>query len=270
MTYEAFFHNARWWVRYAGKLLGGYSANPLRTYVFPLYTPQGRLVLQEAPPDHPHHQGIFAGLEINGYDLWAAGSFNRPRHRQESTPPLAKIEPVISSTGVMFTHTISWKTHLEKICLRENRTVRLSSQARFTLVEWASQFSSPKPVTELGQTKEAGIGLRVPPHWETGLGGQIRNALGQQGEAECFDQPAPWLNVQGGSARNRAGVIFVPHPHSELCSWFSRDYGLQLYNPCRHHPITLQAGQSIVWTVRVLAYDGDLSLDQINALVEAI
>ena len=90
MTYDVVHYNSRLWVSQDQRLIAGYNANELRSYVFPLYTPDGMLVIQEAPPDHPHHQGIWAGLEIDGHDVWNAGSFKVPRNRQELTGPLAE------------------------------------------------------------------------------------------------------------------------------------------------------------------------------------
>jgi hypothetical protein len=270
MSYETFYYNARWWVEHQGRLVGAYSANRLRSYVFPLYTPNGMLVLQESPPDHPHHQGMSIGLEIDGHDLWNAGSFNRPPHRQESTPAPKELAPVSEASGVRFEHRVRWVTTDGEALLQETRRVTFSAQADYHLVEWQSEFSHPEKKTELGQTKEAGIGVRIPPQWETRFGGQIRNAQGAVGEAATFDQASPWLNIQGASVgQAKAGLIFWPLPSSEACPWFTRDYGPQLYNPLRHHPLTLEPGQSFTWAVRLLAYDGDKSIAQLNELVQA-
>src|SRR5215217_223683 len=119
MDYRVRYYNARWWVSYGERLLGGYSANELRSYIFPLYTPQGMLVLQEAPPDHPHHQGIWAGLEIDGNDLWNAGSFGRARHSQRTVPALDALQPQLSPSGVDFVHQVQWRTEEGTLLLSE-------------------------------------------------------------------------------------------------------------------------------------------------------
>ena len=46
MPWDTFYYNRRWWITRDRSLVGGYSANRLRPYVFPLYTPEGMLVLQ--------------------------------------------------------------------------------------------------------------------------------------------------------------------------------------------------------------------------------
>lgn len=269
MAYEVVHYNARLWVKYQERLLGGYNTNELRSYVFPLYTPNGVLVLQEAPPDHPHHQGILVGLEVDGHDLWNAGSRNLPRHRQEALTPLAEMATACSETGVQISHHVRWVTVDGQELLLEQRRVTFSAQEQFTCIHWHSTFSHPGKATHLGQTKESGIGVRVPPHWETLFGGQIRNANGARGERGCFDQMSPWLNVEGGAGGDEiAGVVLLPE--TESCPWFTRDYGLHLYNPARHHPFDLQPNEEVAWAMSVFAYDGRRTVEEIKAMVAAI
>jgi len=89
------------------------------------------------------------------------------------------------------------------------------------------------------------------------------------GEQGCFDQASPWLNVEGQAVGDGiAGLVLIPT--SETCPWFTRDYGIHLYNPARHHAIALAAGEQVAWSMRVLAYDGTRTIDQINAMVALI
>lgn len=269
MAYEIEKYNARLWIKQQGRLIAGYNTNDLRSYVFPLYTPQGLLAIQEAPPDHPHHQGIWTGLEIDGNDVWNAGSRNLPRHRQELPVSLNDVTTAIAADGVQLTHEVRWVTVDDVELLREQRTVGFRATEQFTLVEWQSIFSHADKATQIGQTKESGIGVRVPPHWETRFSGQIRNADGAVGEQGCFDQNSPWLNVEGQAVGDaRAGLVLIPT--SEACPWFTRDYGIHLYNPARHHAIALAAGEQVAWSMRVLAYDSTRTIDQINELVASI
>lgn len=266
MPYETRFYNSRWWVLSDDRLIGGYNAVELRSYVFPLYTPAGVLVVQEAPPDHPHHQGIWAGLEIDGHDLWNAGSFGKARHRQTNPLPLAELKPTVDESGVTFAHEIRWETEDGAPLPYEQRSVRVFTADDCTRVDWQSEFSAlDQPVT-LGQTKEAGVAVRVPPHWETSFGGVIRNAAGAVGEAACFDSDSPWLSIEGSAGNGQAaGVVLLPR--SQPCPWFTRDYGCHVYNPLRHGAVHLQTGESFELALTVLAYDGSRSVGEIDGLV---
>ncbi len=271
MSYEIINYNARRWIKSGDRLLAGYNCNDLRAYLFPLYTPNGALVLQEAPPDHPHHQGLWAGLEVDGHDLWNAGSFGKTRHQQRSVQPINEINTAVTEAGVVLTHDLRWSTAVAEVLLHERRVVRIAAQPDFTLVQWRSTFSQPDKTSTLGQTKEAGIAIRVPPHWETAFGGTIRNAQGEIGEVNTFDRLSPWVNVEGAVVgQTKAGVVLATDADSELCPWFTRDYGIHVYNPTRHRSITLAPGETHTWSVKLLAYDGMQSIEQINAWVGSI
>jgi hypothetical protein len=266
MSCEVVHYNSRLWVTRDGRPIGGYNANELRSYVFPLYTPLCVLVIQEAPPDHPHHQGMWAGLEVDGHDLWNAGSFKVPRNRQELVGKLDEIGIDIGVDRVTLTHAVRWTSVGGADLLREERTVVFYATDEATVVEWQSVFNHPDKATRLGQTKESGLAIRVPPHWETRFGGRIRNAEGATSEPGCFDTMSPWLNVEGSAGGDRtAGVVLVPT--TAPCPWFTRDYGIHIYNPARHSAIALQPGQKLTWSQRVLAYDGARSIADVNALV---
>jgi hypothetical protein len=227
------------------------------------------LVIQEAPPDHPHHQGVWAGLEIDGHDVWNAGSFKVPRNRQELTGPLAEaVSPRIDGNGVTLSHSVRWTAVDGTELLLEERAVTFRATDECTIVDWQSVFGHPGKPARIGQTKESGIAIRVPPHWETRFGGRIRNAEGSESEAGCFDQMSDWLNVEGSAGGGRtAGIVLVPQ--TAPCPWFTRDYGIHIYNPARHGVIDLDPGEQLTWAVRFLAYDGARTTDEIDALVAA-
>lgn len=264
--YQTLFYNQRWWILHEQRLLGGYAANELRSYLFPLYSPAGALVVQEAPADHPHHQGVCFGLEIDGQDLWNAGSFAKPRHPQVMTPILKELTPRVDAEGVTLAHRVAWRTVTGESLLHEERSVTFQSLGQATAVTWQSRLFHPDKAVHLGQTKEAGIGLRVPPHWESQFGGQIRDAQGNQGESACFDSAAPWLSIQGnGPTGTWAGVVL--QPLTPPCPWFTRDYGVHIYNPLRHGAMDLSPGQELNLGLRILAYDGERTVSEINRML---
>lgn len=268
MTYRVSYDNSRLWVLADDRPIAAYCSNELRSYVFPLLTPGGLIATQECPPDHPHHQGIWAGLSVDGVDLWNAGSFGTPRNRQELVGPLKEVTHSVDAGGATVTHQSCWVSAAGDELLREHRTVRFQAGRGATIVEWTSTFSHPDKPTVIGQTKESGLAVRVPPHWETNYGGLIRIASGATGEPACFDQDSPWLNIEGqalGTAR--AGLVMAPL--TEQCPWFTRDYGCHVYNPARHREIRLAPGETLTWGMRVFAYDGAKSPTEIDALVAA-
>ena len=268
MSYEIIKYNARLWIKLGDRLLAGYTTNELRSYLFPLYTPSGALVLQESPPDHPHHQGVWCGLEVNGHDLWNAGSFAKPRHRQICDTSLYDLTTLVTTSGVQLKHLVRWVTVDGEELLWEQRELLIGATYDCTFVRWRSTFFHPQAPTHFGQTKESGIAIRVPPHFESPFVGRIRNRQGGIGEAETFDQLSPWVNVEGSSGgKHVAGIVLAPTNESETCPWFTRDYGIHVYNPARHRPFDLAPGVKMTWAVNVLAYDGTRTEEEIDALV---
>ncbi|MCB0112757.1 MAG: DUF6807 family protein [Caldilineaceae bacterium] len=265
MQYTTLLTNSRLWIRAGDRLLGGYAANALRSYVFPLYTPAGVLVVQEAPADHPHQQGIHVGLSVDGHDLWNAGSFDKARHQQRMGTPLKELVPQVDEQGVTLLHTVAWTSIDGDALLHEDRSVRFRLAESVTHVHWRSHFHAVDRPVRIDQTKEAGIGVRVPPHWESYFGGRIRDARGGVGEAACFDGDSPWLNVEG-SAGNGATAGVVIAAASAPCPWFTRDYGEHIYNPSRHSAVELKAGESVTWAVDVIAYDGARTVGEIEKM----
>ena len=229
-----------------------------------LYTPNGVLVLQEAPADHPHHQGVFAGAELDGNDLWNADRSACPaiaRNCLESLPISVRAPAKAALRSAM---TCAGRPRGNEL-LAERRSVVLGDAGECTVAEWRSTFSHLHKATRFGQTKESGLGVRVPPHWETRFGGRIRDGHDRRGEAGCFDQSSPWLSIEGAAGSEaRAGVVLVPT--SEPCPWFTRDYGVHIYNPARHRTIDLEPGAEVTWSFRVLAYDGARTIRDIDRL----
>ena len=66
MEYKVFDNNRRNWVLADGVPLAAllfhrHQATAMRPYLFPFCTPAGKNLLQDCPPNHPHHQGICVG-----------------------------------------------------------------------------------------------------------------------------------------------------------------------------------------------------------------
>ena len=109
----------------------------------------------------------------------------------------------------------------------------------------------------MGQTKEAGLAVRVADQIDVLDGGRITNSNGQVNEAETFDQIADWVDYSGPISRTEtAGIAIFPHPGSDGIPWFTRDYGPLYVSPWRHQEITLEPGQTRTVGARFAAHDG--------------
>ena len=258
---------ARQWVRRDGVLVGAVSIGELRAYVFPLYTPLGRLVIQESPVDHPHHQGLTVGAYLNGWDMWNAGSFGIPRSRQ--VPVAGECRTETDANGARFRLVLDWTSEAGDKHAREERTIVFASEPYGNIVDVRSRLCAAYGDIRFERTKEAGLSMRVPPEWETANGGVILDAEGRTGESMIFDQLADWIDVSGEGPRGvHAGITMMPHKDCPSVPWMVRDYGLQNYNPWRHEQISVPAGEAYELGVRYVAHDGGGAVDQIAAWYE--
>lgn len=250
--YEVLDNNSRRWVLHNGRPLGALSTSWLRGYVFPLLTPGGVNVLDECPPDHPHHQGIMVGQDlVNGLNFWGAGFRGFPPNCQHEFA----CSMDCSATGVVFEAQFLWCTSSQQTVLRERRVTRFAVLEEITMVDVQSTWFADYGELYLGMTKEGGLGMRVAWPLLPAMGGAICSSEGGIGEAEVFDRKADWIELRGSAGGREASAVIMPHPAQPRIPWFSRNYGLHLYSPRRHEALRLPAGASTTMRVGFAAAD---------------
>ena len=260
----SFDKGRRVWVWEDQRLVGAVNAGDLRTYVFPFYTPLRRLVIQESPVDHPHHQGLTVGARLNGWDLWNAGSFSSPRSPQVLLADGSRCEA--DGNGARFLMVHDWTAESGEKLAREERRITFSSAPYGNIVDVRARFVAAYGEIRFEQTKEAGLSMRVPPEWETPNGGVILASAGRTGESNIFDREADWVDVSGEGPKGiLAGITLMPHKDSPRVPWMVRDYGLHNYNPWRHSRIHVAESESFELGARYVAHDGRASVDEIAA-----
>ena len=250
-----------------GRYVAAVQQGRFRPYVYPVFTPAGHLVTQIAPADHLHHLSIWAAHEdVNGVDFWA------PETRE--TFPLPKIlvretETLVDAHGVTFRQRIEWVNGEQGVELRETRTTTVTAHEDGNAIDLVCQLQAPGHEVVLGQTKEAGLAVRVADQIDVLDGGRIVNAAGEENEAHTFDRVSAWVDYAGPVTRGAlAGVALFPYPEAADTPWFTRDYGPVFLNPWRHRPLSLAPGKSCALGVRVVAHDGSCEQAGVAALYE--
>ncbi|MBM3264132.1 MAG: PmoA family protein [candidate division Zixibacteria bacterium] len=245
--------HARHWVYCNGRPVGAYTIGYHRSHVWPLYSLGGVCVIQEYPPDHVHHQGLWAGQdEVNGHNFWAAGHPQYPSTRQISE----SMDIAVEGDAVTVSQHNVWTDVGGEPVFREERTVIFRSTGMENLVDIVSTRIADFGPVHFGKTKEAGIGMRYNPELEGELNGRIESAAGGVGEKGTFDTDADWIAVSGIMGGRHAGIAILPYPDGDRCPWFTRDYGITLYNPSRHRIIELAEGERYTLAARFAAFDG--------------
>lgn len=248
-------NNGRLLVRQHDQLVAGYTVGPWRSYLYPVLTPRGLPLTEESPVDHPHHNSLWLGQdELNGHNLW----LTRPGCGRVAV--IALRHEVDGPTAV-FVERNEWRTASGEALLTEQRTTRITPASageacHIIEIESVRRPAGDQPVV-LGQTKEAGLGLRVLQQLDGEAGGTIEDATGRRGEAATFDQDADWVAYWGTMAGARVGIALLSHPANPRHPWFTRDYGIVVWNHVRHGAVTLAPGDELRLRFQALAFDGD-------------
>ena len=259
--------NERTWMvaeQDSGRYLGGFGSNFYRPWVFPLYSPDGRTVIQEFPFDHPFHNGVFVGqnpVEHPGgvANFWAAP----PRRRHDDplfvaigrmeAPPDPEVE--LLEDGARFRLACVWLDEHERPVLAETRTVAIYAAADATICEMASAKTAAYGSLRFPRTKFGSIGIRVEPRLLPPLGGVVIADRGRRGTAEvAHEQDSAFVAFE--QASGPFGVLLSLPDRDASGPWFVRDYGMALFNPTWSREVALAEGE--IWRValRVVAYDG--------------
>ena len=265
--------------RHTNRCLGGFGCTYYRAYVYPLYTPAGQPVIQEAPCDHPFQTGmVFAqGPVVVGQR--EANFWIMPPPRRASDPLWDHVgrmdcheppEIALHECGARFELRITWRDDHEEPMLDETRTVDMYSVPDATICDMTTRVVASCGAVEMPQTKHGGLGIRVEPRLLPFAGGVIVADGGRRGAAEV---------VHGGESDFIAyeNDVTGPGPHGVLLSvlengirgpWFVRDYGLVLYCPTLHESVSIPSGEAWSAGIRVVAYDGQLTEERARAWLD--
>jgi hypothetical protein len=236
------------------RTVAGYTIGEWRPYVYPLLTPSGLAVTDEAPADHHYHQSVWLSHhDVNGQTFWINGE---SAGKIAGQPPMTRVQALASGEAAVFHHELVWQDRHGAPLLHERRVTAITPTPGATLVDVLSErWPAAGPVT-FGATKEAGFGIRIHDSLTEDAGGTLVNDRGQRGEASTFDQDADWIDYWGQPGDHAAGLALFPNPANPRHPWFTRAYGIVLANHHRTRAQTLQPGETLRLSWRVAAHDG--------------
>lgn len=260
--------------RKTGRSLGGFGSNFYRSWVFPLYTPNGHTVLQEFAHDHPFHNGIFVGQHPISARGKIANYWVTPPKRMMNDPVYTRLgrvdapempEAEIFADRVRFTLRSVWRDEQEEPVLAEIRTVDFSMLEDATVCEMTSRKIAAYGPLDIQKTKYGSIGIRVEPRLLASFGGAVLadgNRLGKAADLNLQD--SDFIAYENAlDEKTRCGV-FLCIPAGERGPWFIRDYGMALYNPTARESVQVAEGEEWSVSLRVVAYDNRLTPERIN------
>jgi hypothetical protein len=224
-------------------------ADLAKPYLWPVHGPQGQELTR--PPrdpqgrewkDHPHQRSAWfchgdvipEGLvlehknkDVQGVDFWSEGR----GHGRIVCTHVGEPKPDGSHAWVKTDN--EWRTADGQKILSEARTIHLYDFGAARLFVFVIDLHADVVPITFGDTKEGSFGIRINPKIEAQGGkGQLENADGKTGEAQCWGQHSAWCDYSGPLAGQTVGLAILDHPNnpSPAC-WHSRGYGLMAANP---------------------------------------
>jgi hypothetical protein len=240
-------------------------------YFHPVTTPSGVVMTDEAPPDHPHHRGIFlAWVEMHGRkdaDFWGWGEHAPTKQRRILN---RKVTDLQSGPGqARFRAQNEWKAE-DDLVLTEHLETKVSLASSAYVIDLGYRLI---PAFDLKLSRWAFSGFCV----RTRKDGKIE-AFGPEGAVRLpnpkhTEPPTDWpaaswydytLRLEGDTI---AGVAVLDHPLNPASLWHNhRD--VRMLNPCVVAPaeVLLQAGRPFELRYRVVVHDGPVQKELLSQL----
>jgi len=264
------------WVR-AGQspvLQYRYEDVPFKPYIKELYTPSGRNVLLDAPPDHLHHHGLMFAVAVNDLNFWE----ETPTAGRQDQAELVTVRHLKheSGPGALFWTGPAWARVSptgRRTELSETRTVdvRQVGRLRATVVIWQSELMNPRPrrPATLSGSHYFGLGMRFVRSMD---GGEFFNADGKEGTIFRGEErlvQSDWCAYTGTIAGQPVTVAMLGHPRNPRhpTTWFTmaRPFAYLSGTLNLHkEPLSLDTGERLTLRYAVVAWDGKADKDQIN------
>ncbi len=275
-------------LRYAiTPLAGPEGTKPLYArsgYIAALRNPEGALVTDDFPPDHPHQRGVFFAWTKTKIvldrqplepDFWNLGSgTGRVRCEKatalndEAKPPGFKAQHVWEARkGDAWVPVLdeAWEVTVD------HRPGGNGLQSHYLLDLTSRQ--RPKVDLELPQYRYGGMCVRGPRGW-VGLKSAMKVLTSEGKERATTDDTtarwvAAWGPAGGGPAEKLCGYALLEHPSNPGAPnrlRFPPEYTYAVFSPPKAASLTLEAGKEHVFRHRVLAYSGAPDRDALDRL----
>jgi hypothetical protein len=232
-------------------------------YFHPLSTPAGRVVTDVAPPDHPHHRGVFLGfVELHGArdaDFWGWGAHAPVTNRSIVN---RKVRNLTSTAhGARFVAENDWMAD-GTVIVREQLDARITRQGKANILDLAYVLA-PTTDTTLSRWAFGGFAVRL------NRGAKLA-AIAPEGPA-AFPPPVhtnpdanwparPWYAYRMDFPDGGTAFAGVRSSDDNPPTTWHNAASISLLNPAVTAPaeLTVKQGKTLVLRYRVVAADDAL------------
>jgi hypothetical protein len=221
------------------------------SYLHPVYAPDGTVLTDDFPKDHPHHRGIcwswpIVKFEGQTHDVWAVEGMHQRFVRWKSRRLSAESAVLAVENGWFAGQRKAVKETVELTVHRAGGG-RRSFEVKLTF----EAVEAPVEISGREVKGYGGFGMRFAPRSETIL----RSDAGVE-EKDSDMVKHPWAELAGVFAGRRAGARIEDGPGNPAFpnGWCLRHYGYVAANYPGLETITLVPGKPLVLTYRVTVF----------------
>jgi len=243
-------------------------------YVFPLFTPSGKLVADDYPPNHIHHHGLWWAWTKTAHagtqpDFWNMGD----RKGRVEFGSLDRVWAKDGSAGLAATHRfISLLATPPVVVLEETWELRASAadgdRPRFILDLTTTQTCAGSTPLQLPAYHYGGLGFRGRRDWDGADQCQFLTSEGLTDRVRGNTSRARWLWTGGRADAGTAGVAILSHPAN-----FRAPQPLRLhptepfvcFAPQQAGAMEIAPGTPYVSRYRLVIADGQPSSEEVEA-----
>jgi hypothetical protein len=230
-------------------------------YFHPVFTPNGTVITETAPSDHPHHRGVFlAWVEMHGRkdaDFWGWGEHAPKQDRKIVNRSITGLKA--TAKDARFRARNEWLAEGERV-IAEDLSVSVHAESGANVIDLVYELTPDANVT-LSRWAFGGFCVRTLKEGKLEAQGPFGAVLlpNPIHTEPVSDWPAAkWydytLRMEDGTV---AGVGLIDHPQNPPSLWHNhRD--VRMLNPCIVAPgeFTLKAKKPLLLRYRVVAHDG--------------
>jgi hypothetical protein len=238
-------------VHHSGKALD-------KSYIHPLWTPDGRIITYDAPADHVHHRGLCVGWpDVSGVDFWAEVWAPKGRRGKILTQKLQT--ETLPDGPLLIREQNDWQKEDGVTLVREERIwTFLPPRGNLQLVDvdiiLTAVVSEVVFGSDTGTPREYhGLTLRMGPFDQP----RFFNSRGDVGDQECHSKPAKWCALSGIQSGRPVTAAILDHPSNDChpTRFFVLGRGMQFISssPNFGAPKVLKSGESWRLKYRVIA-----------------
>ncbi len=242
-----------------------YAAAAPKTYVHPLYAPNGKPLTLDSPEDHVHHRGVMlAWSDVKGFDFWGETNPGPPHG------PIAhqRFESRRQNSVTGINHWIG----KGEVLVVERQTIRAPEpDEAHTWLEWESELRAPAGDLMLSAKDHPydGLGIRFVHSMDNG---KVLNSNGTAEIAKANGENARWCAYSGPFEAGVAGVAIFDHPanprHPAPFFVMKQPFGYLSAAPTFREPFTVSAGQSLRLRYAVVSYMGESNGPALDSLYQ--